>query len=200
FWPRKANPRKVVFYLQGGGPSFSAKTCAPDSDLYQTRVDESPAGKGGMLDLADERNPFADYSVVFVPYCTGDTHIGDATTKYAPGLIVHHKGYVNATAALDRLAAAFPRANEVVVAGESAGSVAAPLYGGLVSDRLPDARITVLADGSGSYPDARRIDELLATWGFGNVVPPWPENAGLTADEWSPAAFFIQSGRHDPEI
>jgi hypothetical protein len=79
-----------------------------------------PAEKGGMLDPADERNPFADYSVVHVPYCTGDTHIGATTTKYAPGLIVHHKGYVNGTAALDRLAAAVPRANEVVVAGESA--------------------------------------------------------------------------------
>src|SRR5215204_1528751 len=158
FWLRKANPRKVVFYLQAGGACFSAKTCAPDSDLYQTRVDESPAGKGGMLDLADERNPFADYSAVYVPYCTGDTHIGDATTKYSPGLTVHHKGYVHGTAALDRLAAAFPRANEVVVVGESAGSVAAPLYAGLVSDRLPDARITVLAHGSGSYPATHQRD------------------------------------------
>jgi len=35
--------------------------------VYQTRVDESPTGKGGILDLADERNPFGDYSVVFVP-------------------------------------------------------------------------------------------------------------------------------------
>jgi Pectinacetylesterase len=200
FWLRKANPRKVVFYLQGGGACFSAKTCAPDSDLYQTSVDESPAGKGGMLDLADERNPFADYSVVFVPYCTGDTHIGDATTKYAPGLIVHHKGYVNATAALDRLAAAFPRANEVVVAGESAGSVAAPLYGGLVSDRLPDARITVLADGSGSYPDLPRTNEIIASWGADNALPTWPENAGPTAERWSFPGLFIRSGRHDRKI
>src|SRR5215207_6640634 len=46
FWLRKANPRKVVFYLQAGGACFSAKSCAPDSDLYQTRVDESPAGEG----------------------------------------------------------------------------------------------------------------------------------------------------------
>jgi hypothetical protein len=30
FWLRKANPKTVVFYLQGGGGCFSAKTCAPD--------------------------------------------------------------------------------------------------------------------------------------------------------------------------
>jgi hypothetical protein len=58
----------------------------------------------------------------------------------------------------------------------------------------------VLADGSGSYPDVRRVDEILATWGFGRVIPHWPENAGLAADEWSLPGFFIQSGRHDPKI
>jgi hypothetical protein len=34
---------------------------------------------------------------------------------------VHHKGYVNGTAALDRRAATFPGAAEIVVVGESAG-------------------------------------------------------------------------------
>jgi hypothetical protein len=91
-------------------------------------------------------------------------HIGDATTTYAPGLTVHHKGYVNGTAALDHLAATFPGATDIVVTGESAGSVAAPLYAGLFSDRLPDARITVLADGSRAYPDVPRINEIIAAW------------------------------------
>ena len=127
-------------------------------------------------------------------------HLGDTTTEYAPGLTVHHKGYVNGTAALDHLAATFPGATDVVVMGESAGSVAAPLYAGLVSDRLPDARITVLADGSGSYPDVRPFNEIIAAWGFGNAIPAWPENAGLTAEQWSFPGLFIQSGRHDPEI
>jgi hypothetical protein len=193
FWLRKADPRKVVFYLQDGGACFSAKTCAPDSDLYRTRVDEGPDGEGGMFDFADERNPFAGYSAVFVPYCTGDVHIGNATTNYAPALTVHHKGYVNGTAALERLAATFPHATRVVVVGESAGSVAAPFYAGLVSDRLPHARITVLADGSGSYPDLPRFNEIIAAW-----RPP--EKAALTADDWSFPGLFIQSGRHDPKI
>jgi hypothetical protein len=98
---------------------------------------------------------------------------------------VHHKGYVNGTAALDHLAATFPDATNVVVIGESAGSIAAPLYAGLVSDRLPDARITVLADGSGAYPDAPAINRLIAAWGGGNASFP---------------GLFIQSGRHDREI
>jgi hypothetical protein len=110
-----------------------------------------------VFDFADDRNPSADYSVVYVPYCTCDVHIGNATTEYAPGLTIQHKGYVNGTAALDHLAATFPSATDVEVMGESAGSMASPLYAGLVSDHLPNARIAVLADGSGAYPEVPDI-------------------------------------------
>jgi Pectinacetylesterase len=198
FWVRKANPKKVVFYLQGGGACFSAKTCARGSDLYRTnlRSDEGPSAQAGMFNLADTRNPFADYSIVYVPYCTGDVHIGNTTTKYAPGLTVRHKGYVNGTAALDRLVASFPDATDVAVLGESAGSIAAPLYGGMVSDRLPKARITVLADGSGSYPDVPRLSDIIAAWGAGNALPDWAKSG----TQWSFPDFFIQTARHNPKI
>jgi hypothetical protein len=202
FWVREADPEKVVIFFQDGGNCFSAETCAPDSGLYNTTITEGP-DQGGVFDFAYESNPFADYSVVFVPYCTGDAHLGNATTEYADGLTIQHKGYVNGTAALDHLAATFPGATDVAVMGESAGSVAAPLYAGLVSDRLPDARITVLANGSGAtpdFPDDIR-GRLAAAWGIGNAIPPWPENAGLTAEQWtSDSGLFIQSGRHDPDI
>jgi Pectinacetylesterase len=202
FWVRKANPKKVVFYLQGGGACFSAKTCAPGSDLYRANIrsDNGPTGQAGMFDLAHKRNPFADYSIVYVPYCTGDVHIGNTTTKYAPGLTVRHKGYVNGSAALDHLAATFPDATNVAVMGESAGSVAAPLYAGLVSDRLPRARITVLADGSGSYPDVPRFNNMIAAWGAGKALPDWAKSAGRSPKRWSFPGFFIQSGRHNPKI
>lgn len=200
FYARQANPNKVVLFLDGGGACWSAETCAPDSDNeYQTTVD-APNGEG-VFDFADERNPFADYSFVFVPYCTGDVHLGDATTEYAPDLTVQHKGYVNGTAALDYLTATFPDATDVVVIGVSAGSVAAPLYAGLVSDRLPDANITAVADSSGAYPDLPELNaRLTAAWDTADAIPPWPENAGLTAEQWSVARLFIQSGRHDPDI
>jgi Pectinacetylesterase len=188
FWVREASPKKVVLYLQDGGACFSAETCA-NSDLYNTAVDEGPAGEGGIFEFSDRRNPFADYSFVYVPYCTGDVHVGNATKKYAPGLTVQHKGYVNGIAALDRLAATFPHATDVVVIGESAGSIAAPLYAGLASDRLPDAKITVLADGSGAYPDAKPLNKIVAGWRNRKSTPAW-----------SFPGFFVWSGRHDPDI
>ena len=188
FWVRAADPKKVVLYLQDGGACLSAKTCAPERGLYNVKVDEGPIGEGGIFDFADQRNPFADHSFVYVPYCTGDVHLGNVASEYRPGLTVQHKGYVNGGAALRHLAASFPEATDVVVVGESAGSVAAPVYAGLASDRLPDARITVLAHGSGSYPDAPAVNRLLTkAWGFGGKGGSFP-------------GLFIDSGRHDPKI
>jgi len=86
------------------------------------------------------------------------------------------------------------------VIGESAGSIAAPLYAGILSDRLPDARITVVGDASGSYQDVPRINALFAAWGISSAIPAWPENAAPTDKQWSPSRFVIQSARHDAEI
>jgi Pectinacetylesterase len=202
FWVRQANPTKVVLFLESGGGCFSARTCAPGSELYNPAIspEETPAGDGGIFDFSDRRNPFADYSFVYVPYCTADVHLGNVTRTYARGITVHHKGFVNGSAALAHLTKAFPDATNVVVAGESAGSVAAPVYGALVSDRLPKARITVLADGSGTYPDLPRFNRAMRAWGLVNALPAWTENPGRPAARWTFPGLFIQSGRHAPKV
>jgi hypothetical protein len=196
----QGDPSKVVLFLQDGGACFSAETCDPDEDLYNVSVFEGPDGSG-ILDFDDERNPFADYSVVYAPYCSGDVFMGNTTTDYGD-ITIQHKGYINGAAALDYLATTYPDATEVVVIGESAGSVSAAMYGGLVSDRYPDARITVLADGSGSYPGIPEVTSVVSTaWGVGNAIPNWPENAGVTAEQWSSfPGLFVRSGQHDPDI
>lgn len=194
FWARAASTDKVVLFLDGGGVCFSAESCAPDSsNEYQTEVDE-PNGEG-VFAFGEARNPFADYSMVFVPYCTGDLFLGDATAEYTPSLTVQHKGYVNGTVALDYLVTTFPDASEVVLIGSSAGSTSAPLYGALVAEQLPDARVTVIADASGSYPDTPEINELL-------TAGSW--SASATFSEWlvdrSLPGLTIDSGRRHPEI
>jgi len=195
FWVHRGDPQKVVVFLQGGGACFTADTCDPKNELYRTTVSEAPHAEG-MFDFADQRNPFADHSVVYVPYCTGDVHLGGATKTYAKGLTIQHKGFANGTAALDHLAEAFPGATRVVVAGESAGSVAAPVYGALVADRLPEAAVTVLADGSGSYPDDPAIERLMTdVWDVDEALP-----AGFDEADLSPPGLFVQSGRRHPEI
>ncbi len=205
FWVREGDSNKVLLHFGGGGACWSAETCAqPESEeddgLYKPAATDNPMERGGIFDVTDERNPFADWSIIFVPYCTADVFLGNATTEYAPGLTIQHKGYVNGTAAVDYLAATFPDATQVVVTGLSAGAVSAPVYGGLVSDQLPEAEITVLSDGAGGYT-AAAASQIAEPWGVGEAIPDWPENAGLTAEQWaSPQTLYIQAARHDPDI
>jgi Pectinacetylesterase len=203
YWIHKADPNKVVFFLQGGGACFDVNTCAFDSGTYKTTtgLGDDPSNLAGIFDFTDTRNPLADYSFVFAPYCTGDVHLGNATHVYGPELTVEHKGSVNASTALSALATQFPDAAQLVVAGESAGSIPAPLYAGLAHDLLPSADISVLADGSGAYPSITGLNAAIgALWGTESAIPPWPENAGLTAATWSLPGLFVQAHKHDAGI
>ncbi len=205
---RHASSSKVMFFFQGGGACFDANGCDPTSGQYLPRViGPADIGEGeGIFDFDNPDNPFADFSVVFVPYCTGDVHIGNAVHDYGLSdsgndVVVHHNGYVNGTTALAKLVELFPDAAEVVVSGESAGSIPTPLYAGLLHDQLPNARLTVLADGSGAYPDVPSLNSFIGgLWGTVNAIPDWPENADATAENWSLPGLFVRAGAHDPAI
>ena len=134
--------------------------------------------------------------------CTGDVDLGDVTREYSPELTVEHNGFVNGTAALNYLAEHYPDATQVVVVGKTGGSVAAPVYGGLVADLLPDAQVTVFGGGSGHFPDDPDLNaEILGElWGVYDTMPDWEVNEGLTARDWGIPRFWIQAGLHDPDI
>lgn len=203
FWVREADPERVVFYLAGGGACFSADTCSFADGTYSVTADASvdPTRAGGIFDFSNPANPLAGSSFVGAAYCTGDVHIGNNVHQYSDELTVYHNGFANASKALAELHERFPDATEVVVAGSSAGSVAAPLFAGLVSDLYPDAKISVVADASGAYPSNPVINATIGSlWGAFSIVPDWPVNAGLTPQEWGVLEVFIQAGLHDPDI
>jgi hypothetical protein len=204
YYVHRADPNKVMFFLEGGGACFSADTCGPASGSFKRAgdtLDDMNGLQTGIFSLDDPRNPFRGWSIVYVPYCTGDVHLGNTTHDYGNGVVVQHKGYVNASTALSKMAELFPEASQLVVTGESAGSVPTPLYAGMAHDLLPAAKITVLADGSGAYPDIPAINTVIGgAWGTVDAIPPWPENAGQTAATWSFPGLFVQAGKHDKDI
>ena len=206
YWTRTADPAKVVLYFQGGGGCFSADMCAEGSTQYQqVATGEQVLGApgeppAGIFDLNDPDNPFRDWSFVYVPYCTGDLHLGDNVHEYSADVTVNHKGFVNANAAYDTLLEEFGGAKEVFVTGSSAGGAPAPLFGGLVSDDLPDARVSVLADASGAYPSNPTINATTsALWGTFDILPDWPEYDGLTPEDLGVTDVFVHAGAHAPD-
>ena len=116
FWERRADPTKVVFFLDGGGACYDAATCrftglgAGGEANYDWSIHgEDPASEGGIFDFDRADNPFRDDSFIYVPACTGDAHLGDVTRKYSPRLTVEHNGFVNGTAALNLPRRELPR-------------------------------------------------------------------------------------------
>ena len=131
-YTREGDPDKVLFMLQGGG------ACWQDFYFCNILADANPPPSGpgapgiwgdGFDDGSEViDNPFADYSVVYVPYCdgsvfSGDNDVVDASFPFGP--VRFHRGLRNATAAMDLAADVFPHARKLVVAGTSAGGVGA---------------------------------------------------------------------------
>ena len=207
FWDWRGNPTKVVFFLNGGGVCWDAATCVftgdkGESDSYDWSVEGTePENRTGMFDITRGDNPFSEYSFVYVSSCTGDAHLGDVTQEYSKNLTVEHRGYANGSAALAFLAENYPDAEDVIVVGKTAGSVAAPIYGGLIADLLPDAKVTVFGAQSGAWPDDEGFNaEILeGRWGAYGAVPDWAV-AGLDVAQWGVPRFWSQAARHDPQM
>ena len=201
-WERPADPTKVMLYFESGGACFSAETCGPDSQTYKKNLDLGVAPDlGGVFDETNPENPIADWSIVYVPYCTGDVHLGDTETVYSDTVTIDHNGFNNADLGLQTVVADHPDVEQLLVAGSSAGSIPSPGFAGLAADVLPDAEIVTFGDSSAAYPDAPALNVVIGgLWNVQENIPDWPVNEGLTPEDWSIPGLYVQSGLQHPEI
>ena len=65
---------------------------APSAETIEGWAGES--GVPGLYQLDDADNPLAGWTLLHIPYCTGDVHWGNATTNYGADLEIHHRGLV----------------------------------------------------------------------------------------------------------
>ncbi len=196
---------KVLLYFQGGGACFNEVMCQfGDDGTYLPNVTlagDTPGNNSGIFNYDIEANPFADYSVVYMPYCTGDVHLGDATTPYSDDLTIEHNGFPNAMHGLDFITANHADATEVFVTGSSAGGVPAPLFAALAAEALPDAEVAALADASGGYPSNPAVNGVIGgLWNTEAAIPDWPELEGATAANFGIPDLFHLAGNHNPDI
>ena len=80
FFIRRGDPAKLLIEFEGGGACWNGTTC--DADIYSKAVTSDPetARKSGQLqgiyDRTNPSNPLKDFTHVYIPYCTGDAHMG----------------------------------------------------------------------------------------------------------------------------
>jgi Pectinacetylesterase len=175
------DPDRLLIYFQGGGACWEWVSC---SGMFDATVEDTePFAFRGIFDRAEARNPLRAYSVVFVPYCSGDVHIGEASVSYGDATRpVGHRGFRNVSAVLDWIGARAFRPRTVVVAGTSAGAYGALFYMRAIARLFPDARLVLLGDSG--VPLLSRNEEVLKTWGASSVM------AALWQDENGPRTLL----------
>lgn len=111
-----------------------------------------PAGLAGLADRRDASNAFRDWTIVFIPYSTGDMHLGGTVRTYTGrrgAFDVRHNGRENVMAALGWVFENVPEPRKVLVSGESSGGWGGAFHAPLVADRFTGAQVYCLSDGVG---------------------------------------------------
>ena len=134
-----------------------------------TVADDDPSQGDGIFAADNPANPFQDYSVVYIPYCTGDVHLGDVEQTYgvaaledpsqaeegvnpdAHEVTIRHRGHHNAMTVLSWVYDNFDSPETIFVTGSSAGSIPSPYYAAHLKTQYADSRVVQLGDGSGGY-------------------------------------------------
>ncbi len=166
---RGGNPSRLLIFEQGGGACWQ--------DFYNCNVlseaQEPPTGRVGIWDFDSQDNPFADYSIVYMPYCDGSVFSGDndvfdpafgAAIGVPQAVIRFHRGMRNQSAGIDLAKAMFPHPGRITLAGSSAGGVGvagfAPFLARLVYGN--QVKLTVVNDAGPVTVNLAATDDIAA--------------------------------------
>jgi len=199
FFVKGGTVNNLVVYFQGGGACWDTLTCLlyPKNSIYTvdvTDADNPALSPYGIFDLSNPNNPFKDWSFVFIPYCTGDIHLGskDATYYFPSGQpwTIHHRGFDNFLVVLKWINEKFKKPHEIFVTGSSAGSYGAMSGFPWIKEVYPKSKVSVLGDaGMGVTPpqfNTRGIwNSQLPPWIFGQNPPTIP-----TREIWKAIAEY----------
>ncbi len=187
----KPGSKNLMIFLEGGGACFNALTCGTnpsafsEADFDACTADggtgtclNSLAGNGsnGVFNRGDTANPMADWSFVYVPFCTGDVHAGNKLNASVTGVAAKQQfvGYVNVSRALARIVPTFPGLDKVLLTGISAGGFGAAANYPQTARAFGSVPVYSLDDSGPPMGDpyaSKCLQKAWAdTWGFDKTV------------------------------
>ncbi len=157
----------VLVFLMGGGACWDWVTCnaavtASRGPYGATQFDEERRRRleGSVLDRTVEGSPFGGATLVFIPYCTGDVHWGDAERDYG----WEHRGARNLGLDAAWITTHLPAPGKLVVSGSSAGGFGSLLAHDLLRSSWPDAKGYLVDDSGPPFVGGDVILALRAAW------------------------------------
>lgn len=155
FFVRRGSSNNLLIFFMGGGACWDITNCAYNH-TYSGQLIESNLllgmgatgslggqGVGGIVDTSNANNPFKDWTMVWIPYCTADLGMGqkdytypeDYGTAYPGGVTIRHRGLVNVKMVLQWLQTNITTPpDKLFVTSSSAGSYSAMLAFPLIRD------------------------------------------------------------------
>ena len=206
YYFRKGTGDGLAVFFNGGGACWNDATCskprlAGDKAMFSGKDDEDaqsvykaellpgdgPGHMKGILDPADPRNPVRDWSMLFVPYCTGDVHSGSNTAHYrfpdtGKPFTIEHRGWDNMQVIMHWMQANVPPPGRLLVSGSSAGAYGAATHFTALHQLYPNASAVYLGDsGQGvTPPEFEKARD--ASWNYQLPVSVFGPDAGATPD------------------
>ncbi len=172
YFVKRGSENKLLVYYQGGGACWEPVTCSiPVCAATATSGDNPQNVTTGFADLSNPDNPFRNWNVVFVTYCSCDIHFGDAEQQYSPTLLVQHRGYHNARVVEKWAREHFVDPEVVFVTGSSAGAYGAWFHGPLLHEAWPGAQFHILGDAGNGVITQEFLDESFPNWNFRANLP-----------------------------
>jgi hypothetical protein len=185
YFVRRGTENKVLYYFQGGGACWEQLTCSiATCDTSVTPGDNPANAMSGFADMDNPANPFRNWNVVFVSYCSCDIHFGDAAQDYdnfnpETPLHIEHRGYQNSRIVEKFAREHFVNPDTVFVTGSSAGAYGAWFNAPLLHEAWPGSRFHILADAGNGVITPEFRAEFFPNWDFEKNTPDIPELQGL---------------------
>jgi hypothetical protein len=201
----------MVVMFEGGGACWDYDTCSgragvlgasnpnglPDNyidGMMPRYVSPIVNGADPGLPFRSKRNIATNgWDMVYMPYCTGDVHTGNATRTYTdptgvnPPLSFRHNGYNNTVAAANFLRGRFPTIGKLLVTGFSAGGVGTATQYYTMRRTLRPASGYSLNDSGPLFPAPNSTykswllhRKIEASWNLASIYPLFPASFNPT--------------------
>lgn len=188
-----ATSNNLVIAMEPGGACWDYPSCTGASGI------RGAANINGIADDHVDLAPFIvpffqrelsenhteDWNYVYLPYCTGDVHTGNAVATYTdpegagPPVTYHHQGHNNVQLAIEWMASQFENVPRLLVTGCSAGGAGSITNYDFIRKGLPGVKRGFMLNDSGPiFPNGGFSkplhDKIREAWSIDSILVDLP--------------------------